>query len=322
MRPQMRFRLMALTMFLTVSPACARAAGGADSGGGDLCENRIKIIREDLKEWIARGGPSGLTLPAKMTTAQYSMGMLKELANAKIQCVGPSDASYPIAVEGVAKVCQFKKKQDRSMILCDFAKFQSMEETEQYVLVHHEYAGLAKLENPNGSDSTYAISNQISGYLVSTVVKRLAVKPGGFQDHELVLIKVQASLMISGDSKLQNLVGSEGGPLTPYTLTLKFNPVTQKISGRQEISVDVKDVVFKFFIQVDREKEGYVFYFGYRAFRDGKMIGWENMSSLFNLPTPQAPTMHLQGHLVELSQGDSSQSLWVMPVLNINGTRL
>jgi hypothetical protein len=42
--------------------------------------------------------------------------------------------------------------------------------------VHHEFAGLAAIEPPIGDESQYLVSNQISGYLVNQVVKKLAVK--------------------------------------------------------------------------------------------------------------------------------------------------
>ena len=52
-----------------------------------------------------------------------------------------------------------------------------MNEDAQYRLIHHEYAGLAKLEIPNGSQSQYPFSDQLSAYLVNTLVRRLAIKP-------------------------------------------------------------------------------------------------------------------------------------------------
>ena len=52
-----------------------------------------------------------------------------------------------------------------------------MDESKQYELIHHEFAGLANFERPQGDDSDYAISNQLSGFLVDEIVKKLAVKP-------------------------------------------------------------------------------------------------------------------------------------------------
>lgn len=40
------------------------------------------------------------------------------------------------------------------------------------VLIHHVYALLANIEIPNASDSSYSVSNQISGYLVDLNYKK------------------------------------------------------------------------------------------------------------------------------------------------------
>jgi hypothetical protein len=295
-------------------------AGTNSSGGGDVCENRIKVIRDDLKDWIAKGGPSGLTLPKQYTVNQYSMDMLKQMASASVQCVGSSDTNFPITIDGTPKICKFVRKHAKASILCDFGKFQSISEADQYTLIHHEFAGLAGVEKPNGADSSYTVSNQISEFLVSTVVKRLAVKPGAKLEDELVTVKVRAFVVWASNPNMQPIAGSQGTELTPYTIKLHLNPTTQKFSGVQKISVPVKDVIFDFFIQIERNKEGYVYYFWYHENLGDKTIGWENLSSLFNLPTPQAPTMHLQGKIIQLPQESSGRGLWLMPVVNVNGT--
>lgn len=153
-----------------------REGGVVNGGGGDLCEDRIKTIRADIKSWIEKSGSDALQLPSGMTTHQYNQGMLDAISKAKIKCVASGDRDYPVEVQGAAKVCKFRVSGANSQITCDFNKFQSMTESDQYILIHHEYAGIAGLENPNGSESFYDISNQITDYLVDQVVKRLAVK--------------------------------------------------------------------------------------------------------------------------------------------------
>jgi hypothetical protein len=150
--------------------------GVVNGGGGDLCEDRIKTIRTDIKSWIEKRGSDDLSLPSSMTTSQYSDAMLDAISKAKITCVGPGDKNYPVEVQGAAKVCKFRGSGATSQITCDFNKFQSMTESDQYILIHHEYAGIAGIESPNGAESNYDVSNQITDYLVDQVVKRLAVK--------------------------------------------------------------------------------------------------------------------------------------------------
>jgi hypothetical protein len=102
--------------------------------------------------------------------------MFAQLEGANIRCVGPTDPGFPVTVNGTPKVCRFDQVSG-GQITCDFLKFNATGESDQYVLIHHEFAGLARVELPNQADSYYEISNQISGYLQDVVVKRLAVKP-------------------------------------------------------------------------------------------------------------------------------------------------
>lgn len=171
---------MKTILFLNLLFALSFARAGSEGvGGGDLCENRIKIIRDDLSDWIKKGGPNGLVLPSEITIGQYTKTMLNQIEHGKIQCVSEGDEGYPVNIDGIAKVCRFDISSNESKITCDYNKFQSMKESDQYVLVHHEYAGMANLEIPNGADSNYFISNQISEYLVDQVVKKLSVKSQG-----------------------------------------------------------------------------------------------------------------------------------------------
>lgn len=178
----LNFKIFALILGLFASvlnnPTFAVSKMGGDSGGGgDTCEDRIKLVRDDLRSWIHSGGSQGLSLPKQISTQQYIDQMLDAIENAKIQCVGQGDAGYPVLVAGTPKICRFDQDTEKAQITCDLVKLNSLSESDQYVLVHHEYAGLAGVELPNGNDSHYEVSNQISEYLVDQVVKRLAIKP-------------------------------------------------------------------------------------------------------------------------------------------------
>ena len=65
------------------------------------------------------------------------------------------------------------------LVLISFVIFQdkSTSESKQYKLIHHEFAGLASIENNEGAASDYAISAQITDYLTQQTVLRLAIKP-------------------------------------------------------------------------------------------------------------------------------------------------
>jgi hypothetical protein len=174
-----------LVLVFVVFPALSAWATGHDQGGGgDLCEDRIKIIRDDFRQWIAKGGANALQLPLPLTVDQYSSSMLGQMAITKIRCVSNGDAGYPVEVNGTAKTCRFDFYGGQSLITCDFSKFQSIDESSQYSLIHHEYAGLAGIEVPNGDDSLYSVSNQISGFLEDQIVKKLVVKPPPISDEQ------------------------------------------------------------------------------------------------------------------------------------------
>lgn len=171
------FQAFLVATFLTSPAAFARVSGPSGSGGGDPCENRIQEIRNDIKSWIGQGGHKGLKLPAPLRSEVYASRMLQQIGNAKVRCVGPGNAGYPVNVRGTDKVCRFDLNlRGRNWITCERDSFQALDESEQYVLIHHEYAGLAAIEAPNKDVSQYRISNQISAYLVEHVIKKLAVK--------------------------------------------------------------------------------------------------------------------------------------------------
>jgi hypothetical protein len=99
--------------------------------------------------------------------------MLSKILNARVSCT-----TGTIVVGGAEKTCKnWMDGKGVSQILCNYDRFMKTADSDQYVLIHHEYAGLAGFEPSNGSDSEYEISNQISGYLVDEVVKKLAVNP-------------------------------------------------------------------------------------------------------------------------------------------------
>lgn len=164
-------------------------AGGDASGGGDTCEDRIQVIRDDIQTWVHKGGGQNLKLPDNIEPDEYASRMLDaiEKTKPKIRCLGPGDKGYPVEEKGVPKVCRFYStgllsRFRGTYIDCDFKKFLDLNESDQYVLVHHEYAGVAGLEVSDDGRSEYPISNQISSQLEDQVVKRLVVQAVTYPD--------------------------------------------------------------------------------------------------------------------------------------------
>jgi Leucine-rich repeat (LRR) protein len=166
------------TYFLFLAMLVLSTSAGAigTRGGGDLCEDRIKIISTDLMEWIQLGDSGKLHLPDGLSHQEYAQKMTEALSHTKILCVGEGDPGFPVNINGTPKVCVFEKAGDGSSITCDYAKFNATKDSDQYVLIHHEYAGVSSIEPPDEANSNYDISNQISGYLQDEIVKKLVVK--------------------------------------------------------------------------------------------------------------------------------------------------
>lgn len=173
------------------------AIGTEGVGGGDSCESRIQEIRDDIFSWIRKGGPQGFkNIP--ISVQEYSARMRPYLSVTKeesgaispktqIECV-----HHLIEVHGVEKVCRFDKSGSDSKITCNAKSFMDTNITppdEQYRLIHHEYAGLAGLEVPSASQSSYIFSNQITNYLEQQTVLKLAIKNNSAKPSDLESIK-------------------------------------------------------------------------------------------------------------------------------------
>lgn len=148
---------------------------GGKGNGGDICENRIIEIRNDVKQWINKGAGEKLNFPDGLTPEVYSFKMLDATESTTISCV-----SDKLFIGNAEKTCvnSYNDSTGESLMECNIDRFiKSTNESNQYKLIHHEYAGVAGLEVNNGTDeSDYILSNQISGYLEEKLIKQLVVK--------------------------------------------------------------------------------------------------------------------------------------------------
>ena len=178
----MKFQIKAITLSITTLIASivmtTQSYAGREAGnGGDMCENRIKSIRDDISSWIAKGGAKPLQLPAGITYAQYLGNMNSSFSRTQISCTDKQ-----VFLGTAQKTCiNFKDGSGLPQIMCDFNRFNKTSEGDQYVLVHHEYAGISGFEVNVSTDSYYTISNQISAFLEEQIVKKLVVKPAQLQ---------------------------------------------------------------------------------------------------------------------------------------------
>ena len=168
--------LLAVVVVLFINPRSYAGDWGAGNAG-DTCEKRIGEIRDDIVSWINKGAAKKLKLPANITPEEYKTEMLRVMDKdyAIISC--PDEK---IEFENVEKTCvnYYNNEVGSHFLECDFSRFNKTDESKQYELIHHEYAGLAGFETNDGDvASDYTITNQISGYLVDVVVKKLSINP-------------------------------------------------------------------------------------------------------------------------------------------------
>lgn len=149
--------------------------GGDSGGGGDASEARVDEIRKDILKWINDGGATNLELPQGLSYDVYVREMKNVLAPKKVIV---SFTEKEVKVGKASKTCKgfVDKETKRKNILCNIPRFQKTSESDQYSLVHHEYAGLVNVEKNNGESSDYVISNQLTDYLVEQQVLKLAIK--------------------------------------------------------------------------------------------------------------------------------------------------
>ncbi len=208
-------------------------ADGAGNGG-DTCENRIKVISNDIEFWILREGSESLKLPSGLSHKEYDSRMLNKLrAGYPIVCT--ADKVY---VGRAEKTCKNYEGSDGvSRIKCNLERFNNLSEENQYRLIHHEYAGLAGFEVNTGEESKYFISNQLAAYLENQVVKRLVIKRVADLNIELV--------PISGDTFNMGSPKGEGGrdddeELRNVTIDYNFEMMTTEVT--QDLYVKVTGV--------------------------------------------------------------------------------
>lgn len=140
-------------------------AGNDKGNGGDICEKRFLEVRNDIRDWIEKDGAKLLVLPSDVNSSDYSSEMLRQIKNASVSCTNEK-----VVVYGAEKTCSNSISNGKSTILCNADRFKSISDSDQYVLVHHEYAGLSGFEINDGKpESNYAISGQIKGAVLDSI---------------------------------------------------------------------------------------------------------------------------------------------------------
>ena len=161
--------------FLILSSPVLAKMGTESGGGGDASEERVNEIRIDILNWIEKGGAKDLVLPRNVSYKEYTSNMSSILQAQKV-IIGFTDEK--VILGDTEKTCKSYVLDDtlEMHILCNISRFESTKDSDQYRLIHHEYAGLARVERNEGAASDYNISAQITDFLSYETVFRLAVK--------------------------------------------------------------------------------------------------------------------------------------------------
>lgn len=204
--------VLASILFLT--PFTSFAIGDKTGNGGDTCEDRIQLIRDDLSIWIRNGGSRGLRFTPGAKLESYNAKMIESISKAQISC---TDQTLEIA--GAEKVCVNSIDAGGVMrLICNAKRFADISQADQYTLIHHEYAGLSGLENNVSAESNYKISNQISAYLEDQIIKHLVVKPSG-RTAESCIRQAEIDYSSSRNTKIPLKCDSSGFQVTLKNFT-------------------------------------------------------------------------------------------------------
>jgi len=189
------------------SLSAANMTGSDSGGGGDASEVRVNEIRSDILEWIKKGGAKALTLPSRISYDEYVLKM-SDILTAKKVVIGfvesddQKNDELKVNVKGTPKTCRgfYSTTDFKPHILCNISRFEATSDSDQYALIHHEYAGLVKVESNEGAASDYEISSQLTDSLTHQTVLKLAVKEEGptgrlsVEEARLVIDQVKDSL--------------------------------------------------------------------------------------------------------------------------------
>ena len=168
--------LMTLTfLVLQLSMNPVEAKMGTESSGGDASQARVNEIREDILNWIENKGGEDLILPSGITYEDYVSKMSAVLQPKKV-IIGFTEEK--VIYDNAEKTCRSFIDDDNSEmnILCNISRFEETKKSDQYKLIHHEYAGLVRIEKNDGAASDYNLSSQITDYLDYKKILKLALK--------------------------------------------------------------------------------------------------------------------------------------------------
>lgn len=220
--------LLSMCIASTSLAFAGQKQGAGSGGGGDATEERVNEIRSDILKWIKNGGAKELVLSPALTYNDYVASMSDILQPKKV-VIGfvvqddKKNDELKVSVNGMPKTCRgFNSKIDsKPHIICNISRFKATSDAEQYKLIHHEYAGLANIEQNDKAASDYTISSQITDYLSQVTVTKLAIKKA--YDVNGVALSASASIR----QKLSSCIAKDESATNPTVIECNKIAITQ-----------------------------------------------------------------------------------------------
>jgi hypothetical protein len=190
-----------VSLCFLLAPALSFADGHSGVGGGELCRKEIMHHRMQIENWIKSGDSKDINFEGALQTElnyqKYKKQMLSVLSEGKVIVTCYSNISdlnaiakkydaIPETVKLGGGCINYEDEKGVSNIGCDSRSImdeksrqllQPYSTDENYQLVHHEYASIAKVEKRLGANqSDFSISKQLAEFQTFEVVAFLGSK--------------------------------------------------------------------------------------------------------------------------------------------------
>ena len=140
----------------------------------DSSKVRVNEIRSDILKWINDEGAKGLIFSKDLAYDEYISNMTDLLQPNKVIITFTNEKVNQGNVEKTCKNFTHEDKTEKH-ILCNISRFGKTNNSDQYKLIHHEYAGLAGIEENEGAASDYHLSSQITDFLTHETILKLSI---------------------------------------------------------------------------------------------------------------------------------------------------
>jgi hypothetical protein len=183
----------------------------------DETTRKIDAIRSEILSWIIRGSAQGLILPPELEYQQYVSKMTSILSPQPVVIESvttqheaqTTDEEQKVMIDGQFKTCRgFRSMRDnRYHIVCNVERFRETPKAGLFRLIHHEFAGLVRIEKNEGAASDYAVSDQLTDFFAPESSVKLA-------DHRA--LDTDAKILRDVLSNLKNAIDHQAK--LPFTL--------------------------------------------------------------------------------------------------------